>query len=64
MVPLKIYSSMSDTLKAPFPFAPTLGLGWRSGPLKVDAALYAHAVMSMHKDKPGPAADLSVSLEF
>ena len=64
VVPLKIYSSMSDTLKAPFPFAPTLGLGWRSGPLKVDAALYAHAVMSMHKDKPSPAADLSVSLEF
>jgi hypothetical protein len=64
MVPVKIQSSMTGTLKAPFPFSPTLGLGWRQGPVKVDLALYAHAVMSMNRDRAHPAADLGVSLAF
>jgi hypothetical protein len=48
----------------PFPFAPTAGLGWRSGNLKIDFALYAHTVMSMSKDSVSPAADLSLSMSF
>ena len=64
VVPLKIYSSSSGTLKSPFPFSPTLGLGWQGGPVKVDFALYAHAVVSMHKDKASPAADLSLSFGY
>ena len=64
MVPLRIFSTQSGTLKAPFPFSPTLGLGWRTGPLKIDFALYAHAVMSMNQDRARPAADLSVSANF
>jgi hypothetical protein len=64
MVPVKIESSMTGKLHAPFPFSPTVGLGWRGGNLKVDFALYAHAVMSMHKDAVVPAADLSLSISF
>ena len=64
MVPVKIYSSMSGTLHAPFPVSPTIGLGWRQGALQIDMALYAHAVMSMHKDGISPAADLSLSIHF
>jgi len=64
MVPVKIQSSMTGTLKAPFHFSPTLGLGWRQGPAKVDLALYAHAVMSMNRDRAHPAADLGLSLAF
>jgi hypothetical protein len=64
VVPTKITSTLTGELKTPFPFAPTFGLGWRSGAVRVDLALYAHAVMSMHKDKPSPAADLGVALSF
>lgn len=64
LVPLRIRSSDSGRLRLPAPVAPTAGLGWQDGPLKVDFAVYAHAVMSMHKDKLSPAADLSLSLAF
>jgi hypothetical protein len=64
VLPLRIFSSASGTLKTPFPFAPSLGIGWRHGPWRVDAALYAHAVMSMHKDQPRAAADVSLGLAF
>jgi len=64
VVPIKIFSSMTGRLDAPFPFAPTVGLGWRSGNLKIDFALYAHTVMSMSKDSVSPAADLSLSMSF
>lgn len=64
VVPLRIDSTETGPLHAPFPFAPTLGLGWGSGPWKLDFALYAHALMSMHKDRPSPAADLTLSLRF
>jgi len=64
VVPIKIFSSMTGRLDAPFPFAPTVGLGWRSGNLMIDFALYAHNVMSMSKDSVSPAADLSLSMSF
>lgn len=64
LVPVKIHSSDSGTLHTPFPLSPTLGLGWQDGPFKLDFAVYTHAVMSMHKDKASPAADLSLSLVF
>ncbi len=64
VVPLRIYSSKSGTLNAPFPLAPTAGLGWKGGPVEIDFALYAHNVMSMHKHAISPAADLSLLLSF
>jgi hypothetical protein len=64
MVPLKIDSGTTGRLRSPYPVAPTLGLGWRGGRLKVDLVVYAHAVMSMHEGKPSAAADLSLSAEF
>ncbi|EHR73492.1 hypothetical protein BurJ1DRAFT_4706 [Burkholderiales bacterium JOSHI_001] len=64
VLPLKIDSSNTGRLHAPFPFAPTLGGGWRGAHLKVDLAIYVHAVMSMHKDRASPAADLSLSLDY
>ncbi len=64
LVPLRIRSSDSGRLKLPAPAAPTAGLGWQEGPLKVDLAVYAHTAMSMHKGKLSPAADLSLTLAF
>ena len=64
VVPTRVYSSASGALKAPFPFSPTLGLGWRGDALKIDFAVYAQAVMSMCKDAISPAADLSLALTF
>lgn len=61
VAPVRIFSTNSGNLKAPFPFSPTLGLGWRAGLWKIDLAVYAHAVMSMHKNSASPAADLSLS---
>ena len=64
VVPIRIVSTMTGKLEAPFPFAPTAGLGWRAGNLKVDFAFYAHTVMSMHKGSASPAADLSLTASF
>jgi hypothetical protein len=64
VAPLRIFSTESGSLKAPFPFGPTLGVGWQHGPWQLDMAVYAHAVMSMHKDRAHPAADLSLSVAF
>lgn len=64
VAPLRIFSTESGTLKAPFPLGPTIGVGWQHGPWRLDLALYAHAVMSMHKDKPHAAGDLSLSAVF
>jgi hypothetical protein len=64
LVPIKIESSTTGRLHAPFPFSPTLGLGWRPGNLKIDFALYVHTVMSMNKGAVSPAADLSLGVSF
>jgi hypothetical protein len=64
VVPLRIESTETGRLTTPFPFAPTLGLGWRHGPWELDLAVYGHAVMSMHADRPRFAADLGLGLRF
>ena len=64
IVPLKIASSETRELKAPVPLAPTVGLGWRRGPLELGLAVHAQPVMSMHKDRPVPTADLSLLLRL
>jgi hypothetical protein len=64
VAPVKIDSSATGPLHSPYPLAPTLGLGWRGGKVKVDLVVYAHAVMSMHEGKASPAADLSLSADF
>jgi hypothetical protein len=61
LVPLKVASSESGELKPPFPFSPTAGVGYRRGALGLDIAVYAHTVMSMHRDRVVPAADVGLS---
>lgn len=64
VVPLRIDSSAGGRIKPPFPLPPTLGLGWQSDGLSIDLALYAHAVMSIHRGSPAPSADLGVTLAY
>ncbi|MBL8329095.1 MAG: hypothetical protein JNJ71_09610 [Rubrivivax sp.] len=64
LVPLRVSSADTGRLKLPAPLAPTLGLGWRQGAWAVDAAVYAHPVMTLHKDRVSPTADLSLTLGF
>lgn len=64
LAPRRIASTETGTLKPPAPVAPTLGVGWRSGTLEADAALYGHPAMSMHRDRPSPAVDLSLGWRF
>lgn len=64
LVPLKVSSSDTRELKLPAPLAPTLGLGWRHGVWALDAALYAHPLMSMHAGRARPAAELSLGLRL
>ena len=64
VVPVRIDSSATGDIEPPFPFAPTLGLGWRHGPFRVDFALYAHQVMTLNKGRISPAADLSLSVDL
>lgn len=64
VLPWHIASSETGRLRPPFPLGPTAGVGWREGPWRVDLAVYAHAVMSMHAGSPHAAADLSLGLAF
>lgn len=64
LAPLKVSSSATGDIKSPSPVSPTLGLGWRSGGLQADFVLYAHPVMSIHKGRASPAADLNLSASF
>ncbi|NDY92000.1 hypothetical protein [Ideonella livida] len=64
LVPLRVYSSTGGRMRPAFPISPTAGLGWQTGPWRLDAAVYAHAVMSLHRDGVAPAADVSVSVGF
>lgn len=64
LLPLMIRSTETGRLKPPFPLAPTLGFGWRQGAITIDAALYAHPVMSMHEGRARPSADFGLTLQF
>jgi hypothetical protein len=64
VAPLRIESTETGRLTTPFPFAPTAGVGWRQGAWAIDLAVYGHAVMSMHADRPRFAADLGLSVRF
>lgn len=61
MVPLRVESNLTGRLRTPFPLGPTAGLGWRAGRWQLNAAVYAHAVMSMHRDRPVLAADADLT---
>lgn len=62
--PVVLESSLADAFDVPFPFAPTVGLGWENGGFSADFALYAHPVRSYSEDRPVIAADLSVGWTF
>lgn len=64
VAPLRIKSAQVQKINMPFPVAPTFGLGWRNDLLHVDLAVYAHPLMSLHKNGLAPAADLNLSLNF
>ncbi len=64
IVPLTINSSKLPEIKLPFPVAPTLGVGWKRAGFNLDLAIYAHPLMSYHKNGIFPAADLSLSYNF
>lgn len=64
LAPLRITSTETGALKPPAPVSPTLGLGWKGGSLSLDAALYAHPVMSMHEGRPSPSVDLTLGWRF
>ncbi|WP_085527310.1 hypothetical protein [Maritimibacter sp. HL-12] len=62
--PLELSATNGLNVTPPFPVAPTLGMGWRWGNLTADAALYAHPIMTMHRDAPAVSADLTLSYRF
>lgn len=62
--PLDLSATNGLSVAPPFPVAPTLGMGWRWGTITADAALYAHPIMSMHKNGLALSADLTVSYRF
>lgn len=63
-VPIRLSASNVEDVRAPFPFSPTVGVAWKDKDWSVDLAVYAHPLMSMHKDKPVLTADLGVSLSY
>lgn len=64
IAPVRMHSDQLQDISLPFPVAPTLGLGWRLGHLRADIVIYAHPVMSVHKNRASPSADLNITLGF
>ena len=64
IAPLLIESETEANLDLPFPFAPTLGLGWSGEDWSVDAALYPHPLESAHTGQPEFRLNLGVTLRF
>lgn len=64
VVPLEFSNGAGDEIEMPFPFAPTLGLGWEAGALSADLAVFAHPIMTFHEGAPVISAELSVSYAF
>lgn len=64
VVPLEFSNGGGDTIEMPFPFAPTLGIGWENGGLSADLAFFAHPIMTFHENAPVISAELSVSYRF
>jgi len=64
VAPIRIHSEKVRAIKLPFPVVPTVGLGWRQKHIRVDLGVYAHPLMSLHKNRIAPAADLSVTVVF
>jgi len=64
VVPFEFRNGAGDEIEMPFPFAPTLGLGWKGGGLSADLALFAHPIMTFHEGAPVISAELSVSYSF
>ncbi|TAJ76482.1 MAG: hypothetical protein EPO42_12265 [Gallionellaceae bacterium] len=64
IVPVVIRSSRIKEGSLPFPFSPTIGLGYRQKHFRADVAVYAHSLMSLHQGGVSPAADLSITLNF
>jgi hypothetical protein len=64
LIPLRIYSDQSESVKLPLPFAPTMGLGWVNRDLDLSLAVSSHPVMSVHKNNAAPTVDLSVTYHF
>jgi opacity protein-like surface antigen len=62
--PLELSATNGLSVTPPFPVAPTLGMGWRWGAITADAALYAHPIMTMHRNGLALSADLTVSYRF
>lgn len=64
IAPALIESETEANLELPFPFAPTLGVGWSNTDWSVDAALYPHPLESAHTGKPEFHLNLGVTLRF
>lgn len=62
--PLRIWSSQFDAPSLIAPAAPTLGLGWRQGPVTADLAVFAHPVNSMHEGVPVISQEFSLTWRF
>ena len=64
LAPLEISTGGSEPLDIPVPFAPTLGVGWEGDHLSLDAAIYAHPIMTFHDARPAITAELGASYRF
>jgi len=64
VIPVRMRSTLAPDIALPFPFAPTLGLGWHRPRWQLDVAVYVHPLMSAYRNRPVTEADLSFTLAF
>ena len=64
VIPFEFSNGGGEEIEMPFPFAPTIGIGWEAGGFSTDLAVFAHPIMTFHEGAPVITAELSVSYTF
>ena len=62
--PFRLETSQANNFEIPVPLAPSAGMGWTLGNVSLDASVYAHPLMSLHRNFPAVSGDLTLSYRF
>lgn len=62
--PFRLQTSHANNIAIPVPLAPTAGFGWNFGDLTADVSIYAHPLMTLHREFPEVSGELTLSYRF
>lgn len=62
--PFHLETSHGNNLESPVPLAPTAGFGWNFGDFSADVSVYAHPLMTLHREFPELSGEISLTYRF